>query len=135
MSTDFAAILQQFRRVAIVGLSPNPGRPSHSVAAYLARHGYEITPVNPKESQILGRTCYPSLREVPPPLEIVDIFRDPAAIPAIVAEAIECGAKVIWMQLGLIHPAAAIEARDAGLEVVMDRCIGTEHARLGPSRK
>jgi len=135
--TDFATtdaeryrILQQYRRVAVVGLSSNPYRPSHFVAVYLAQHGYEITPVNPTESEILGRKSYPSLKEVPQPLEIVDIFRNLAAIPAIVSEAIECGAKVIWMQLGLIHEAAARQAREAGLQVVMDRCIKIEHARF-----
>lgn len=124
------AILQQYRRIAIVGLSSNPYRPSHFVAVYLAQHGYEITPVNPKETEILGRKSYASLKDVPEPLEIVDIFRDPSAIPGIVQEAIECGAKVIWMQLGLIHEAAARRAREAGLLVVMDRCIKIEHARF-----
>src|SRR5579862_5443271 len=124
------AILQRYRRIAIVGLSSNPYRPSHFVGVYLAQHGYDITPVNPRETEILGRKCYPSLKEVPQPLEIVDIFRDRAAIPAIVDEAIACGAKVIWMQLGLIHEDAARRARDAGLMVVMDRCIKMEHARF-----
>jgi predicted CoA-binding protein len=123
-------ILQQYRRIAIVGLSGNPQRPSHFVAVYMAQHGYEITPVNPKETQILGRKCYPSLKDVPQPLEIVDIFRDPSAIPGIVEEAIACGAKVIWMQLGLIHEPAAKRAKEAGLAVVMDRCIKIEHARF-----
>ncbi len=123
-------ILSQYRRIAIVGLSPNPSRPSHGVALYLERHGYEITPVNPNASEILGHPCYPSLKQVPQPLEIVDIFRDPAAIPGIVDEAIECGAKAIWMQLGLADETAAQKAREAGLAVVMDRCIMIEHARL-----
>ena len=96
----------------------------------MAEHGYEITPVNPKEGEILGRKCYPSLKDVPQPLEIVDIFRDASAIPGIVAEAIECGAKVIWMQSGLVHEAAARQARDAGLQVVMDRCIMVEHEKI-----
>jgi len=128
MST--AQILQQYCRVAVVGLSPTPYRPSHFVADYLLQHGYEITPVNPKESEILGRKCYPALKDVPQPLEIVDIFRDCAAIPEIVSEAIACGAKVIWMQSGLIHEEAAQQARDAGLQVVMDRCIKIEHEKL-----
>jgi predicted CoA-binding protein len=123
-------ILREYRRIAVVGLSPTPYRPSHFVAAYLAQHGYEITPVNPMESEILGRKCYPSLRDVPRPLEIVDIFRDASAIPGIVEEAIECGAKVIWMQSGLVHEAAARQAREAGLQVVMDRCIMVEHEKL-----
>ena len=123
-------ILSRYRRIAIVGLSPDPSRPSHGVARYLDRHGYQITPVNPNANEILGHPCYPSLKQVPQPLEIVDIFRDPAAIPGIVDEAIECGAKAIWMQLGLVDEAAARKAREAGLEVVMDRCIMIEHARL-----
>ena len=122
-------ILQQYHRIAVVGLSANPYRPSHFVAVYMSQHGYEITPVNPKEKTILGRTCYPSLKDVPQPLEIVDIFREPSAIPGVVDEAIDCGAKVIWMQLGLTHEAAAKRATDAGLTVIMNRCIKIEHAR------
>ncbi len=129
-SSEPSQILQKYCRVAIVGLSPKPYRASHSVAAYLDQHGYEITPVNPNAGEILGHKCYPSLKEVPQPLEIVDIFRNPSAIPAIVADAIECGAKVIWMQLGLIHEAAAQQAREAGLQVVMNRCIEIEHAKF-----
>jgi uncharacterized protein len=123
-------ILQKYRRVAIVGLSGNPHRPSHFVAVYMSQHGYEITPVNPRETEVLGRKSYPSLKAVPQPLEIVDIFRDPAAVPPIVEEAIECGAKVIWMQLGVINETAAKRAKEAGLIVVMDRCIKIEHARF-----
>ena len=115
--------LQQYRRIAMVGLSANPSRPSHGVAAYLLRHGYDITPVNPNETEVLGRKSYPSLKEVPGPVEIVDIFRDPAAVPGIVEDAIAGGAKVIWTQLGVVHEAAAARAREAGLTVVMDRCI------------
>ncbi|GAB4432137.1 MAG: CoA-binding protein [Chloroflexi bacterium OHK40] len=123
-------ILQRYRRIAMVGLSSNPYRPSHFAAVYLLAEGYEVTPVNPREREILGRTAYPSLREVPGPLEIVDIFREPAAVPAIVEEAIERGAKVIWMQLGVINEAAARRAREAGLAVVMDACVKIEHARF-----
>jgi len=126
---DIREILREYQRIAVVGLSPSPYRPSHFVAVHMAQYGYEITPVNPKETEILGRKCYPSLKQVPQPLEIVDIFRDPSAIPGIVDEAIECGAKVIWLQLGLIHEAAAQRARDAGLAVIMNRCIKIEHAR------
>jgi uncharacterized protein len=128
---ELRKILQQYRRIAVVGLSGNPDRPSHFVSVYMVQHGYDITPVNPKETEILGRKSYLSLKEVPQPLEIVDIFRDPAAVPGIVEEAIECGAKVIWMQLGVIHEAAARRARDAGLMVVMNRCIKIDHAKLG----
>ena len=113
----------------MVGLSANPYRPSHFVAVYMSAHGYEIIPVNPKETEILGRVCYPSLREIPGPVDIVDIFRDPSAVPAIVDDAIAIGAKVVWMQFGIVHDEAAARARAAGLEVVMDKCVKVEHAR------
>ncbi len=123
-------ILERYRRIAIVGLSANPMRPSHFVAIYMLSKGYEIIPVNPREKQILGRTCYASVRDVPPPVEIVDIFRETAAVPGVVDDAIAAGAKVVWMQLGIVHEEAAERARQAGLEVVMDRCVKIEHARF-----
>ncbi len=123
-------ILERYRRIAIVGLSANPMRPSHFVAIYMLSKGYEIIPVNPREKQILGRTCYASVRDVPPPVEIVDIFRETAAVPGVVDDAIAAGAKVVWMQLGIVHEEAAERARQAGLEVVMDRCLKIEHARF-----
>ena len=123
-------ILRKYRRIAMVGLSANPYRPSHFAAIYMKAAGYEIFPVNPREKEILGRTSYGSLAEVPQPVEIVDIFRETAAVPAIVEEAIAVGAKVVWMQLGVIHEAAAERALGAGLQVVMDRCVKIEHARF-----
>jgi predicted CoA-binding protein len=123
-------ILKQYRRIAMVGLSANPYRPSNFAARYMKAAGYDIFPVNPREREILGRRCYASLADVPPPIEIVDIFRESAAVPAIVEEAIAAGAKVIWMQLGVIHETAAARALEAGLEVVMDRCVKIEHARF-----
>jgi len=123
-------ILRDYKRIAMVGLSANPYRPSHFAALYMRAAGYEIFAVNPRESQILGRPCYASLADVPPPLEIVDIFRESSAVPAIVEEAIACHAKVVWMQLGVIHEGAAARALEAGLEVVMDRCVKIEHARF-----
>jgi uncharacterized protein len=136
-STEFATtsfdrlrILRQYRTIAMVGLSANPYRPSHFAAIYMLAEGYNIIPVNPRETSILGRTCYPNLAAIPEPVEIVDIFRDPAAVPAIVDEAIAVNARVIWMQLGVIHEGAAQVARDAGLEVVMDACVKIEHARF-----
>ncbi len=123
-------ILQRYRRIAMVGLSSNPFRPSHFAAIYLLAEGYEVIPVNPKEREVLGQACYGSLRDIPTAVEVVDIFREPSAAPAIVEEAITIGAKVIWMQLGVIHEAAAARARQAGLEVVMDRCMKIEHARF-----
>ncbi len=106
-TADRMRILETYQRIAMVGLSSNPFRPSHFAAIYLLSHGYDVTPVNPREQEILGRRSYPSLKDVPGPLEIVDIFREPSAVPAIVEEAIELGAKVIWMQLGVIHEEAA----------------------------
>ncbi len=123
-------ILTEYKRVAIVGLSANPFRPSHFVAIYLISKGFDVIPVNPREKKILGRTCYASLKEIPGPVEIVDVFRDPSAVPGIVEEAIEIGAKVLWLQLGVIHEAAAERAREAGMTVVMDRCMKIEHGRL-----
>ena len=123
-------ILTTNRTIAMVGLSTDPMRPSHFAAIYMLAEGYEITPVNPREREVLGRPSYPSLRDVPGPIEIVDIFREPDAVPAIVEEAIAVGAKVIWMQLGVIHEGAARRAQEAGLQVVMDACVKIEHARF-----
>jgi predicted CoA-binding protein len=114
----------------MVGLSPNPFRPSHFAAIYLMAEGYEVIPVNPREKEVLGRRSYPTLMDVPDPIEVVDIFREPARVPEIVEQAIRRQAKVVWMQLGVIHEQAAQRAQDTGLEVVMDRCIKIEHARF-----
>ena len=127
---DRLRILGETRTIAIVGLSSNPFRPSHFVAIYMLAEGYNVIPVNPREQEILGRRCYPSLRDVPEPVEVVDIFRDPQAVPPIVEDAIAIGAKVVWMQLGVINEQAARRAQEAGLEVVMDCCIKIEHARF-----
>ena len=129
-STDRLRILQTYKRIAMVGLSANAFRPSHFAAIYLIAEGYDVVPVNPREPGILGRKSYASLRDVPGGVDVVDIFRDPAAVPALVEDAIAIGAKVVWMQLGVIHEAAAERARAAGLEVVMDRCMKIEHARF-----
>jgi uncharacterized protein len=123
-------ILTEYKRVAMVGLSANPFRPSHFVAIYLISQGFDVIPVNPREKSILGRTCYPSLLDIPGPVDIVDVFRDPSAVPAIVEEAIQIKAKVLWLQLGVIHEEAAERARAAGITVIMDRCMKIEHARL-----
>jgi predicted CoA-binding protein len=128
-SFDRLRILERYRHIGMVGLSSNQFRPSHFAAIYLISEGYDVIPVNPREKEILGRKCYPDLKSIPGPVEVVDIFRESAAVPAIVEEAIAVGAKVIWMQLGVINDAAAKRAREAGLEVVMDRCMKIEHAR------
>jgi predicted CoA-binding protein len=129
---EITEILHNYRVVAVVGLSDDPNRPSYRVAQYLKEHGYRIVPVNPGCREILGERCYPGLRDIPFPVEIVDIFRKVEAIPAIVADAIEVGAKVVWMQLGLEELHAAGAAKQAGLRVVMDRCLKIEHSQRHP---
>ena len=123
-------ILTSYKSIAIVGLSPKANRPSHQVAKYLLESGYNVIPVNPGQSEILGRTCYPNLTAIPDHVEIVDIFRRPADIPPIVAEAVKIKARVIWMQQGIVNHEAAAQARQAGLTVVMDRCMKIDHADL-----
>ncbi len=124
------SVLSKYKRIAMVGLSANPTRPSYFAATYLKDYGYEITPVNPAYEEVMGLKCYPSLDKVPMPLEVVDIFRKPEEVPAIVDEAIRLGAKAVWMQLGVIHEAAREKVLDAGLDAVMDRCMKIEHARF-----
>jgi predicted CoA-binding protein len=126
-AAEITEILDNHRVVAVVGLSSDPNRPSYQVAHYLQVHGYRIVPVNPGCREILGEKCYPSLRDIPFPVEVVDIFRKVDAIPGIVDEAIAVGAKVIWMQQGLEEAVSAHKARQAGLAVVMDRCLKIEH--------
>lgn len=122
-------ILRRARTVAIVGLSSNVLRPSHFVGYYLQRHGYRIVPVNPREREILGETSYSSLEAIPFPVDLVDVFRAPDAVPAIAEEAVRIGTRALWLQFGVISPAGAAIARQGGLQVVMDRCAKVEHAR------
>jgi uncharacterized protein len=123
-------ILRQNHIIAIVGLSASWWRPSYFVAKYLQEHGYRIIPVNPAFQEVLGEKCYPSLRDVPEKIDMVDCFRRPEEIPALAEAAIAIGAKCLWMQLGVVNPAAAARASEAGLDVVMDRCVKIEHGRL-----
>lgn len=116
--------------MAVVGLSPKPERPSYRVASYLAEHGYNIIPVNPNVPQILGKTSYPNLSSIPETVEVVDIFRRSEEVMPIVEEAIEIGAKAVWLQEGIINEEAAAKAREAGLLVVMDKCMLKEHQCL-----
>jgi predicted CoA-binding protein len=125
---EVTQILKNYRVVAVVGLSTDPSRPSYQVAQYLQNHGYRIVPVNPGCQEILGEKCYPSLKDIPFEVEVVDIFRKVEAIPAIVDEAIAVGAKAVWLQLGLEEPRAAAKASQAGLRVVQNRCMKVEHA-------
>ena len=127
---DLRRILNDYKRVAMVGLSDDWSRPSNFAAKYLLDHGFEVIPVNPKYPEILGQKCYADLRDIPTPVDVVDLFQRVERIPPFVDQAIEIGAKVVWLQLGIIHEEAAQKARDAGLEVVMDRCMKIEYARL-----
>jgi len=123
-------ILEKYKTIAVVGLSSTPWRASYGVSEYMKSAGYRIIPVNPNETEVLGEKAYPTLEDIPGSFEIVDIFRRPEYVPDIVESAIRLKAKVIWMQLGVVHEAAAARARAAGLEVVMDRCILQDHAAL-----
>ena len=123
-------ILRQSRVIAVVGLSANWWRPSYFVAKYLQEHGYRVIPVSPAYTEVLGEKCYATLADVPEKIDMVDCFRKSAEIPALTEEVIAVGAKCLWMQLGVINPEAAERARQAGLDVVMDRCVKIEHGRL-----
>jgi predicted CoA-binding protein len=128
---ELKRIFRQYRTIAVVGLSPKPERPSHQVAAYLQKAGYRIIPVNPGQTEILGEVCYPDLRTVPEPVEVVDIFRRAELVEPIVRDAIVIGAQLIWMQQGIVNETAARLAEEAGLGVIMDRCIKVDHMQYG----
>jgi predicted CoA-binding protein len=128
--SNIPEVLRSSRTIAVVGLSSNPMRASNGVAEYLKRAGYRIIPVNPKETEVLGEKCYARLEDVPEKIDLVDIFRRSEYVPEIVESAINVGAKAVWMQEGVIHERAAQRAREAGLEVVMDRCTLKEHRKL-----
>ncbi len=123
-------ILKESKTIAVVGLSPDPSRPSHGVARYLMEQGYRVIPVNPMVKQVLGHESYPDLAAVPEKIDVVDIFRSPEHVPPIVEAAIAKGIPTVWMQEGVVHQEAARRAREAGLRVVMDRCMMKEHLSL-----
>jgi hypothetical protein len=123
-------ILKTSKRITVVGLSPKEERDSNKVAKYLMNAGYEVIPVNPGQTEILGKPCYKSIKEIPHDFDVVDIFLNPDRVSPVVDEAVEIGAKVVWMQLGVIHEEAASKASAAGLEVVMNKCIKQEHENL-----
>jgi predicted CoA-binding protein len=125
-------ILRSARTIAIVGLSANPRRPSHSVARYLQRAGYRIIPVNPNVSEVIGERAYATLAELPGPVDVVEVFRRSEFVGAIVDEAIAIGAGAVWLQDGVVDEAAAERARAVGLDVVMDDCMMRRHAGLSP---
>jgi uncharacterized protein len=123
-------ILKSAHTIAVVGISSNPMRPSNGVAEYLKRAGYRIIPVNPNETEVLGEKCYARLEDVSEKIDLVDVFRRSEYVPEVVESAIRVGARTVWMQEGVIHEAAAERARQAGLDVVMDRCTLKEHRKL-----
>jgi predicted CoA-binding protein len=127
---DLRQILADTKIIAVVGLSDKPDRPSHTVPAYLQRQGYRIIPVNPTISEVLGEKAYASLRDIPVPVDVVEIFRRAEDVLPIVEDAIAIGAKVVWMQLGIVNEEAAARAESAGLTVVMNTCMGATHQRL-----
>jgi len=126
---DLKKILTENKTIAVVGMSNSPYRASNSVSEYMRSRGYTLFPVNPNYDKIWDLNCYSSLSDLPVIPDIVNIFRRPSAVPAVVDEAIRIGVKVIWMQLGVFDDSAAEKAREAGITVVMDRCIKIEHAR------
>ena len=133
MADDIASlrrILQSCRTIAVVGLSAEWHRPSHFVAKYLQGHGYRVVPVNPRYTEILGETCYPSLEAIPFPVDMVDVFRKEADLPPIARSAAAIGAKCLWQQLGVRSAEADRIATEAGMDSVMDRCVKIEHARI-----
>jgi uncharacterized protein len=125
-------LLRQSKTIAVVGLSSNPARPSHEVAAYLQSAGYKIIPINPNESEVLGQKSYPRIEDVPEPIDIVDVFRRPEEVPSIADSAIAIHAKALWLQQQITHPAASEKARAAGLLVIEDACMLIEHKKRRP---
>lgn len=123
-------VLDDNRVIAVVGLSASWNRPSYFAAKYMIEHGYTVIPVNPGQAEILGQRCYGRLADIPVKVDMVDCFRRAEDIPPLAEEAIAIGARVLWMQLGIRHEATAHRASEAGLDVVMDRCVKIEHARL-----
>lgn len=127
---EIRELLSQSSTIAVVGLSPKPARPSHGVANYLKQKNYRIIPVNPGHPEILGEKSYPSLSDIPEKVDIVDIFRRAEHVPPVVDQAIKIKAKVVWMQSGIINHQAAQKAKEAGLVVVMDRCLAVARSTL-----
>ncbi len=127
--TAIQRVLHHAGTIAIVGLSNNPLRASYFVGYYLKRHGYTVIPVNPREKEILGEKSYPSLKDIPVPVDVVNVFRAPAALPGIAEDAVAVGAGTLWCQFGVINEEGAKIAEEGGLTVIMDRCLKVEHAR------
>ena len=131
-SKEIEEILRECRKIAVVGLSPKESRDSNRVARYLMEQGYEVIPVNPGQKEILGKTCYRSLTDIPFQVDMADLFLNPTRVPQVVDQAIEIKVSTVWMQLGVIHNEAAEKAEKAGIRVIMDKCIKREHWKLSP---
>ena len=129
-TAEIKGILTKYKTIAVVGLSPKENRPSHGVSKYMQSHGYKIYPVNPTIKEILGEKSYPDLKSIPDKIDIVDVFRDPAFVVEVAKDAVLIGAKVLWLQEGVINNEAAEIAKKAGLKVVMNKCILKEHRKL-----
>jgi len=127
---ELKTLLTNSKTIAVIGASPKPWRDSGAIAGFLAKQGYTVFPVNPKYEEINGVKSYPDLKSIPVPIDIVDIFRNPDEVEPVIDEAIAIGAKAVWMQFGVVNEAAARKAEQAGLAVVMDRCIAVEHRAL-----
>jgi uncharacterized protein len=127
---ELRSLLERARTIAVVGLSSKPHRDSHRVARYLQERSYRVVPVNPKETEVLGEKAYPSLLDVPGPIDIVDVFRRPEHTPEIAREAVRAGAKALWLQVGIVSEEARRIAEDGGLDVIMGLCLMVEHRRL-----
>lgn len=127
---EIKAHLETARRIAVLGLSPKPQRDSHKVGLYMKQHGYTVIPVRPAQKEVIGETAYPTLLDVPPPVDIVDAFINPVRILPLAEEAVKIKPRLFWMQLGIENSAAAEILIDAGIDVIMNRCIKTDHAKL-----
>ena len=129
-SREIEKILQNSKRIAVVGLSPKTSRDSNKVARYLLEAGYDVIPINPGQQKILERTCYKTLEDIPFAIDMANLFINPTRVPPVVEQCIRIGVKTVWMQLGIVHNDAASKARAAGIEVVMNRCIKVEHQKM-----
>ncbi|MBI2429496.1 MAG: CoA-binding protein [Ignavibacteriales bacterium] len=127
---ELKKLLTETKTIAVVGASPKPWRDSGEISMFLQRKGYTVYPVNPRYDEVHGMKCYPDLKSIPEKIDMVDIFRNPDEVEPVIEEAITVGAKSVWMQLGVINEGAAQKAENAGLEVVMDRCIAVDHRAL-----
>jgi uncharacterized protein len=129
-SDEIIKILRKCRTIAVVGISPKESRDSNRVAKYLMEQGYEVVPVNPGQREILGRPCFRTLRDIPFPIDMADLFLNPTRVPPVVDQAIEIGVHAIWMQEGVVHNESAQKAGKAGIPVVMNKCIKKEHMKM-----